>query len=96
MENNNKLLLQLIEQELANREIPRKEPHDHEGSMAKNELRDMIDNGIKVYKKLNDNDELPGWVSSYISLAADYIHTITQYLEEDDQIDRRGEGDLET
>lgn len=96
MKNDNKVLMEMIDEELSNLEVSRKEPHDHEGSMAKGELRDMIDNGIRVYKKLNDNDELPGWVSSYISLAADYIQTISQFLEEDDQLDRRGDGDLET
>lgn len=54
--------------------------HDHEASMAKNELRDMISNASKIDNLVGDNDELPGWVSSYISLAADYMHSVAEFL----------------
>lgn len=91
MSNHNKILLEMIEQEIADREEGRVEHDDHEGRMARGELRDMIKNAISLYKKLNDSDELPGWVSSYISLATDYIHTVTQYLAEDEQINSREE-----
>jgi len=62
---------------------PRKEPHDHEGKMAKGELRNIIKNGLVLYKLIGKNDELPGWVSSYISLANDYINSVSQYMIED-------------
>ena len=88
---NNKILLEMIEQEISDREKGRVEHDDHEGRMARGELRDMIKNAISLYKKLNVNDELPGWVSSYISLATDYIHTVSQYLAEDEQINNREE-----
>ena len=91
MTNNNKILLEMIEQEISDREEGRVEEDDHEGRMARGELRDMIKNAISLYKKLNDNDELPGWVSSYISLATDYIHTVSQYLAEDEQVGNREE-----
>lgn len=94
MANHNKILLEMIEQEITNREQGRVEEDDHEGRMARGELRDMIKNAIFLYKKLNDNDELPGWVSSYISLATDYIHTVSQYLAEDEQIKDREETDI--
>jgi len=54
--------------------------HDHEGYMAKSEIKDMIMNAAKLYKMLGPNDQLPGWVSSYISLASDYIHSVTEHL----------------
>jgi len=95
MTNHNKILLEMIEQEISDREKGRVEDNDHEGRMARGELRDMIKNAISLYKKLNDNDELPAWVSSYISLATDYIHTVSQYLAEDEQIDSREEEDSE-
>jgi hypothetical protein len=53
---------------------------DHEASMAKNELRDMISNASKIDNLVGDNDQLPGWVSAYISLAADYMHSVAEYL----------------
>lgn len=54
--------------------------HDHEASMAKNELRDMISNASKIDSLVGDNDQLPGWVSAYISLAADYMHSVAEFL----------------
>ena len=54
--------------------------HDHEASMAKNELRDMISNASKIDTMVQDNDNLPGWVSAYISLAADYMHSVAEHL----------------
>lgn len=53
---------------------------DHEASMAKNELRDMISNASKIDNLVGDSDQLPGWVSSYISLAADYMHSVAEFL----------------
>lgn len=54
--------------------------HDHEGGMAKNELRDMISNASKIDNMVGEGDNLPGWASAYISLAADYIHSVAEYL----------------
>jgi len=54
--------------------------HDHEAGMAKNELRDMISNASKINSMVGEGDNLPGWVSAYISLAADYMHSVSEYL----------------
>lgn len=54
--------------------------HDHEGSMAKSEVKDMIKNAVQLYNMLGENDELPGWISGYITLASDYIHSVTEHL----------------
>lgn len=54
--------------------------HDHEAGMAKNELRDMISNASKIDHMVGESDNLPGWVSAYISLAADYMHSVAEYL----------------
>ena len=54
--------------------------HDHEAGMAKNELRDMISNASKIDSMVGEEDNLPGWVSAYISLAADYMHSVAEYL----------------
>lgn len=55
--------------------------HDHEASMADSELRDMISNASKLQNMINPGDELPGWVSAYITLAADYMHSVAEYME---------------
>lgn len=54
--------------------------HDHEAGMAKNELRDMISNASKIDSMVGEGDNLPGWVSAYISLAADYMHSVAEYM----------------
>jgi hypothetical protein len=58
-------------------------PHkDHEASMAKGELRELVKNAKSIYEMVNDGDELPGWVSSYITLASDYMNSVNQYMTE--------------
>mgnify|MGYP000444909312 CR=1 FL=1 len=50
-----------------------------EAKMAKGELRDMLTNGSELYNMIQDGQELPGWVSAYITLASDYIHSVYEY-----------------
>lgn len=66
---------------------------DHEVGMAKNELRDMISNASKIDQMVGEGDNLPGWVSAYISLAADYMHSVAEYLAgESSRIQKPGPG----
>lgn len=85
MKVDSKMLLEMIEEELEKAQEPRKEPHDHEGRMARSELRDMIKNGLILYKLIGKDDELPGWASSYITLASDYMHSVMEYMVEDSE-----------
>lgn len=55
---------------------------DHEASMAKGELRSLVKNAKSIYEKISEGDELPGWVSSYITLASDYMNSVNQYMEQ--------------
>jgi len=57
--------------------------HNHAGKMAKGELRDLIMNAVEVYKMLDPNDEIPGWIASYITLSSDYIHSVKESLAEE-------------
>ena len=86
-----KLLFEMIEEELHKKEEARKEPNDHEGRMAKSELRDMIKNGLILYKLIGKDDELPGWASAYITLASDYMHSVMEYMVEENQSDETEE-----
>jgi len=54
---------------------------DHEASMADAELRDLISNASKLQNMIQPGDELPGWASAYITLAADYMHSVAEYME---------------
>lgn len=94
MKIDSKTLLEMIEQEIESIQEVRKEPHDHEGRMARGEIRNTIKNSLVLYKLIGKNDELPGWVSSYISLANDYINSVTQFMVED-QVDEDDEEDEE-
>lgn len=85
MKVNSKVLLEMIGQQVEAAEDGRNHMIDHEGRMAKGELRDMIKNGLIIYKSFDKNDELPGWVSSYITLASDYMHSVMEYMVEDEQ-----------
>jgi hypothetical protein len=59
---------------------PKDHHHDHEASMAKGELRDMLINGSMLYQLIEEGQNLPGWVSAYITLASDYIHSVKGYM----------------
>ena len=54
---------------------------DQEGRMAKSELLKLTQYSAKLYKALGDSDQLPAWIQSKITLAADYIGTVKHYLE---------------
>ena len=95
MKSDNKLLMEMIEEEIVNAQEARKEPYDHEGRMAKSELRDLVKNGLALYKLIDKEDELPGWVSSYITLASDYMHSVMEYMVEDQQDESEEQLDTE-
>jgi hypothetical protein len=57
---------------------------DHEATMAMGELRSMIKNSITIYKNVKPNQQLPGWVSAYVTLASDYMNSVAQYLIEEE------------
>jgi hypothetical protein len=41
----------------------------------------MISIASKLQYIIQPGDELPGWVSAYITLAADYMHSVAEYME---------------
>jgi len=68
----------VVKEEMSNM-LPTK-THDHEAKMAKGELRDMIKLGAELYNMIEEGDEIPGWISAYITLASDYIHSSHQSM----------------
>ena len=54
---------------------------DHEASMARAELVQTAKNAIALAKIVQEGDDLPGWVSSYITLANDYLNSVHEYME---------------
>jgi len=55
--------------------------YDYEGDMSKSQLRSIIANAQQVHDMLEDNTNMAEWVQSKITLAADYISTIADYMQ---------------
>ena len=53
---------------------------DHEASMAHGELKSTISNASKIQNMIGQADNLPGWVSSYITLASDYLSSVADFM----------------
>ena len=62
------------------REAKEKTEYDYEGDMARGQLQSIIMNAQRVHDMLEDNDNLPEWVQSKITLAEDYISTVSNYM----------------
>ena len=60
---------------------------DDEGYMARNQLN-QIETSVKKLKKIIDSpqSQLPSWVQSKITLAADYINSVSNYMESDENV----------
>lgn len=57
---------------------------DHEVTMARNDCYQSAVNATKIFKMLDQISEMQGidgWVASKITLAADYLNTVREYLE---------------
>ncbi len=79
---------------MAMQEAKEKTEYDYEGDMARGQLQSIINNAQRVHDMLEDNDNLPEWVQSKITLAEDYISTVANYMmseidEEVEQIDEK-------
>lgn len=54
---------------------------DHEAKMAKADLFKLAQYSTKLFKMIDENEELDGWVQAKITKAADYISSVYHYLE---------------
>ena len=54
---------------------------DHEGAIAKADLFKLAQYSFKLFKKIQDDDQLEAWVQAKITKAADYIASVYHYLE---------------
>jgi hypothetical protein len=70
------------------KEIASGKKQDDEGYMARSEL-DSIEKAIQNLRKSikSGKQQLPAWVQSKITKAADYIDTAAEYLESDETVD---------
>jgi len=74
-------------------EAKEKSEYDYEGDMARGQLQSIINNAQRVHDMLEDNDNLPEWVQSKITLAEDYISTVANYMmsEVDEEVELQEE-----
>jgi hypothetical protein len=63
---------------------------DREGAMAKADLYKLANYSLKMFKKIQDEDQLEGWVQAKITKAADYIASVYHYLEYEMKISEYG------
>lgn len=58
-------------------------PHhdDHEAKMARADLYKLAQYSAKLFKLIEENEELDGWVQAKITKAADYISSVYHYME---------------
>lgn len=54
---------------------------DHEARMARAELLQIAKNAKTIFERIQEGDELMGWVSSYITLANDHLNSVAESLE---------------
>jgi predicted RNA-binding protein with EMAP domain len=54
---------------------------DHEAKMARADLYKLAEYSVKLFKMIDENDELDGWVQAKITKASDYISSVYHYLE---------------
>jgi hypothetical protein len=63
---------------------------DREGAMARADLYKLATYSLKLFKKLQDDDQLEGWVQAKITKAADYVASVYHYLEYEMKISEYG------
>ena len=55
--------------------------YDEEGGMAKSQLQSIIRNAKAIYDGLEDDTNISEWAQSKITLAEDYISTVSNYMQ---------------
>ena len=54
--------------------------HDHEASMAKAQLYNIAANAVKLFKIIEEGDNLEGWVASHITTANEQLDSVAQKM----------------
>ncbi len=65
--------------------------HDREGAMAKADLFKLANYSLKLFKQIQDEDQLEAWVQAKITKAADYVASVYHYLEYEMKFSEYGE-----
>jgi len=76
-------ILKALDEALASTD---KGEYDYEGAMARTQLQTVCRNAQELIDMLGMDDNLPEWVQSKITLAQDYISSVTDYLKSRDEL----------
>ena len=66
-------------------------PDDHEAKMARADLFKLAQYSFKLFKMINENQELEGWVQAKITKAADYISSVYHYMQYEMKVSEYGD-----
>lgn len=75
--------LQVLEEALA---AVDKGEYDYEGAMARTQLQTTLRNCQDLIDMLDDDENMPEWVQSKITLAQDYITSVRDYLQSREEL----------
>jgi hypothetical protein len=60
--------------------------YDYEGQMARTQLQTILRNSKDLINMLSDEENMPEWVQSKITLAQDYISCVRDYLQSKEEL----------
>jgi len=63
--------------------------YDYEGQMSRTQLQTICRNSKDLIDMLSDDDNMPEWVQSKITLAQDYITCVRDYLKSREELDEQ-------
>jgi hypothetical protein len=63
--------------------------YDYEGQMARTQLQTILRNSKDLIDMLTDDENMPEWVQSKITLAQDYISSVRDYLQSREELEEQ-------
>ena len=63
--------------------------YDYEGLMARTQLQTILRNSTDLIDMLSDDENLPEWIQSKITLSQDYISTVRDYLHSKKELNKK-------
>ena len=66
-------------------------PENHEAAMARADLYKLANYSMKLFKMIQEGQELEGWVQAKITKAADYIASVYHFMEYEMKVSEYGE-----
>lgn len=63
--------------------------YDYEGQMARTQLQTILRNSKDLIDMLADDENMPEWVQSKITLAQDYISSVRDYLQSREELEEQ-------